>query len=141
MKKNSKVSVALHTLFHMVDHNGPVTSEQLGKQQQINPVTIRRILGSLKKFGIVKSEKGHGGGWIVLKQPSEISFQDIFDALDETLLPKPIEIEEGENCIVLKSIASAMEDFLDDADLILRMQLKGRKLDEIFTKMANYHQK
>lgn len=126
MKKNSRISVAIHSVLHLSMSKGPVTSEELGKCQNTNPVLIRRILGDLKKADIVGSEKGHGGGWILTKSPKSISFQDIFEALDDSLLPRPIELEKGESCLIMKSICSTMDEFIEEADLLL-----ARKLSKI----------
>ncbi|CBW26029.1 conserved hypothetical protein [Halobacteriovorax marinus SJ] len=123
MKKNSRTSVAIHSVLHLSMMDRPVTSEELGQCQNTNPVMIRRILGDLKKAEIVDSEKGHGGGWILLKSPKAITFQDIFMALNDSLLPSPIELDEGENCLIMKEICSTMDEFLDEAEILLAKKL------------------
>jgi Rrf2 family protein len=123
MKKNSKISVAIHSVLHLALINKPVTSEYLGGCQNTNPALIRRILGELKKAGIVDSEKGHGGGWTLLKNPKSISFQDIFIALNDSLLPKPMELEEDESCLVLQAISSTIDEFIEEADSLLAKKL------------------
>lgn len=131
MKKNSKVSVALHCVLHLSLAGKPVTSEELGRCQNTNPVLIRRILGDLKKAGIVDSEKGHGGGWIVLKDPKSISFQDIFNALEESLLPRPMELEQDEKCLIMKSLSGTMDEFLEEADQLLSKKLSKVSVQSI----------
>ena len=131
MKKNSRVSLALHALAHLVKQRAPITSEDLGKCLQTNPVVVRRVLGALKKAGIVDSEKGHGGGWTVAKLPQQISFSEVFAALDEKLLPEAPELDQGEQCLIMKTLALIMSDFLRDAETLLDTRLKQISIHDI----------
>lgn len=131
MKKNSRASVALHSLIHLFYLDRPVTSEELGECQMTNSVIVRRVLGDLKKAGIVSSEKGHGGGWVALKKPNDISFQDVFEALGDSLLPPPMKLEEGERCLILRSVAGAMDEFLCEAEILLSKKLSKIRLSDI----------
>ncbi len=135
MKKNSKVSVAIHSLLHLALEGKPVTSEELGACQNTNPVLIRRILGKLKSAGVVDSEKGHGGGWVLLKDPKSISFKDIFSALEDSLLPAPMKLEEGESCLVLRTISLTMGEFLDEADKIIDKKLSKISIQSLINQI------
>lgn len=131
MKRNSKTSVALHALAHLVKRQAPITSDELGKCLHTNPVVIRRVLGELKKKEIVTSEKGHGGGWVVNKHPSEISFSDVFNALGEKLIPNAPELDENDQCLIMKTLALVMRDFLNDAEQLLDEKLQKISLEDI----------
>lgn len=131
MKKNSRASVALHALAHLVKRQTPITSEELGKCLQTNPVVIRRVLGELKKAGIVDSEKGHGGGWVVTKSSTQISFSDVFTALGEKLVPEAPELEKDEQCFIMKTLAVIMSDFLSDAEALLDSRLKKISVHDV----------
>jgi Rrf2 family protein len=131
MKKNSRISVAIHSVLHLSMAGKPVTSEELGRCQNTNPVLIRRILGDLKKAGIVDSEKGHGGGWIALKSPATTSFQDILQALQDSLLPKPIKLEKSENCLIMKALCTTMDEFLEEADSMLSKKLAKISIQDL----------
>lgn len=131
MKKNSRASVALHALAHLVKRQTPVTSEELGKCLQTNPVVIRRVLGELKKAGIVDSGKGHGGGWVVTKPPSQISFSEVFATLGEKLVPAAPQLDQDEQCHIMKTLALIMSDFLSDAEALLDNRLKKISVDDV----------
>lgn len=135
MKRNSKVSVALHALIHLIKKAEPVTSEKLGECLATNPVVIRRVLGELKKADIVASEKGHGGGWVVTKDPKHITFYDIFESLNESLLPAPIVLGDDESCLIMETIANTMEEFLAEADTLLANKLKRISIDDVVQKI------
>lgn len=62
MKRNSRLSLALHTLGHMAgapEHTR--TSADIADHAGTNPVVVRRVLGKLRDAGLLTSEKGHAG--------------------------------------------------------------------------------
>ncbi|MEM9207065.1 MAG: Rrf2 family transcriptional regulator [Pseudomonadota bacterium] len=87
MKPNSRLSLALHTLGHMAgDPEKVQTSAYIAEHAGTNPVVVRRVLGRLKKAGLLDSEKGHSGGWWLAKTPDQISLADVYLALDERMV-------------------------------------------------------
>ena len=56
MKRNSRLSLALHTLSHMSINSGHVqTSAEIAQHMGTNPVVVRRVLGRLREAGLLKS--------------------------------------------------------------------------------------
>jgi Rrf2 family protein len=135
MKRNSKISVALHALVHLTKRNEPITSQVLGECLNTNPVVIRRVLGELKALDIVSSVKGHGGGWLVTKDPKTITLYDVYDSLNERLLPSPFKLEDDDNCKVMNAIAGTMDDLLEEATKLLTKKLKKVSLEDIVKKI------
>ena len=87
MKRNSRLSLALHALGHMAVGRGePQTSAHIASHAGTNPVVVRRVLGRLRAAGLLTSEKGHAGGWKLAKSPTEISLADVYTALDERIV-------------------------------------------------------
>lgn len=137
MKKNSKISVALHSLIHLIKSVGPQTSDELARCMETNPVVIRRILGELRKNGLVQSEKGHGGGWIMNAASDQISLYDVYKALDESLLPDSPTLEKNEKCVIIKTLVTTMDDFLVEANTILNQRLKNISLKDIADEISS----
>ena len=87
MKRNSRLSLALHTLSHMAnDPDQKRTSAAIADHAGTNPVVVRRVLGKLREAGLLTSEKGHSGGWKLAKSPEDITLADVYLALDERLI-------------------------------------------------------
>ncbi|MCY4259389.1 MAG: Rrf2 family transcriptional regulator [Rhodobacteraceae bacterium] len=87
MKRNSRLSLALHTLSHMADDPDRVrTSADIADHAGTNPVVVRRVLGRLREAGLLTSEKGHSGGWKLARKPERITLADVYLALDESLV-------------------------------------------------------
>ncbi|MEL6745325.1 MAG: Rrf2 family transcriptional regulator, partial [Pseudomonadota bacterium] len=73
MKRNSRLSLALHTLGHMAGQPDRVqTSAEIADHAGTNAVVVRRVLGRLREAGLLVSEKGHAGGWQLARAPSGI---------------------------------------------------------------------
>lgn len=87
MKRNSRLSLALHTLSHMAgDPDRVRTSADIADHAGTNPVVVRRVLGKLREAGLLNSEKGHAGGWKLARPPQQITLADVYLALDERLI-------------------------------------------------------
>ena len=79
MKRNSRLSLALHILGHMSINSGHVqTSAEIAQHMGTNPVVVRRVLGRLREAGLLKSKKGHSGGWVLAKPASNISLANVY---------------------------------------------------------------
>jgi len=114
MKRNSRLSLALHTLGHMAgDPARKQTSADIAEHAGTNPVVVRRVLGKLRKAGLLESEKGHAGGWRLARPPSQITLADVYLALDESLVDTGGE-EATPSCsvehVLQRKVASVLKD-------------------------------
>jgi Rrf2 family iron-sulfur cluster assembly transcriptional regulator len=57
----------------------------MGKEMAVSPKYLRKLLGPLERSGIVKSVQGIYGGFLLNKEPREITIQMIADAYGEKL--------------------------------------------------------
>ncbi|MCW8127874.1 Rrf2 family transcriptional regulator [Microbulbifer halophilus] len=119
MKRDSRLSGVLHVLLHMADADGPVTSEALAGMMQTNPVVIRRILGGLRKQGLVQSEKGHGGGWRLACDLDQVTLYDIHVALGAPDVLALGHRTESPGCLVEQAVNAAMSDAFSEAEALL----------------------
>src|SRR5208283_2403238 len=65
--------------------SGPMLITNLAKEGHIPKKFLEAILLELKKNGILNSKKGKGGGYVLGKDPQDISVGDIVRALDGPL--------------------------------------------------------
>src|SRR5688572_9919957 len=99
MRRDSRVSRALHVLLHMAGQRRPVTSENLAKAMDTNPVVIRRIMAGLRKQRYVRSQKGHGGGWTLACDLSKVTLRDVYCALGSPTLFAIANRTEAPHCL------------------------------------------
>jgi len=78
-----KTEYALRALQEISTGNGkPVNRKQISANQNISESFLEKICLDLKKSNILKSKKGPGGGFIISREPKNISFWDIYKAVD-----------------------------------------------------------
>jgi DNA-binding IscR family transcriptional regulator len=119
MKRDSRLSGVLHVLLHMAEHSGPVTSEVLAKAMGTNAVVIRRIMAGLREAGYVRSEKGHGGGWMIDRDLGKITLRDVYDALGRPSLLAIGNRTESPGCLVELAVNAALDGAFADAEALL----------------------
>lgn len=83
MQISNRFSVAVHILLCIASFSDQMkmTSETLADSVGANPVIIRRILGSLKKAGLVSVAAGTGGATLV-SDPAAITLLDVYVAVE-----------------------------------------------------------
>lgn len=123
MKRDSRLSGVLHVLLHMAEHAGPVTSEVLARMMDTNPVVIRRILAGLREAGHVRSGKGHGGGWTLVRKLEEITLRDVYDALGAPTLFALGHRTEAPGCLVEQAVNAALDEAGHAAEALLLARL------------------
>ncbi|MBY0558331.1 Rrf2 family transcriptional regulator [Hyphomicrobium sp.] len=119
MKRDSKLSGILHVLLHMAEAKAPVTSEEMAKAMQTNPVVVRRIMAGLREAGFVRSGKGHGGGWTIARELSAITLRDIYVAVGSPELFAMGNRTESPGCIVEQAVNAALDGAFRDAETLL----------------------
>lgn len=119
MRRDSKLSGVLHVLLHMAEHAGPMTSDDLGRVMQTNPVVIRRIMAGLREQGLVRSEKGHGGGWSISCDFNAVTLRDIYDALGAPEIFAMGNRSESPGCLVEEAVNASLDDAFVQAQALL----------------------
>jgi len=78
---------------------GPVTREEIASRQDLSTHYIAQLFLDLRKKGLIRSVKGPGGGYVLAREPAEISAGDIIRAVEEPLMPVAcVDPLKGENC-------------------------------------------
>ena len=131
MKRNSRLSLALHTLGHMaLDKGEPLTSAHIAAHAGTNPVVVRRVLGRLREAGLLISEKGHAGGWKLAKSPTQISLADVYLALDEKLVATDGG-DEAAHCSLENALRNQVSAVMDDIERTLIERLSRTTIAEV----------
>ncbi|WNG41552.1 Rrf2 family transcriptional regulator [Archangium violaceum] len=131
MKRDSRLSVALHVLLHMEEMAPVVTSEELGQLMKANPVVVRRTMAGLREAGILRSEKGHGGGWSLARKLDSVTLGDVYDALGTPTLFSIGPRDESPGCLVEQAVNHALGKVLGEAEALLMMQLRSISVADI----------
>ncbi|ABR62382.1 Rrf2 family transcriptional regulator [Sinorhizobium medicae] len=122
MKRDSRLSITLHALLHMAERK-TITSEELAACLSTNPVVVRRTMAGLREAGLVRSEKGHGGGWSLACDLATVSLADVHAALGEPAFFAIGNRTESPGCLVEQAVNAAMDGALREAELLLLQRL------------------
>ncbi|WVT76725.1 Rrf2 family transcriptional regulator (plasmid) [Sinorhizobium chiapasense] len=119
MKRDSRLARMIHVLIHMGLLGGRETSETIAKMLNTNPVVVRRTMAALKRNGVVDSEGGRGGGWVLLRSLDDLTVLDIQKALDEGEVLVAGISEDHPTCPVERAANAALVQAFDKAESAL----------------------
>lgn len=141
MQISSRFTIAVHIFacINTFENDFKITSDFLASSVNVNPVIIRKILSQLKSAGLVTIQRG-SGGTAIAKELTEISFLDIYRAVDC--------IENGElfhfhenpnsNCPVGRNIHNILDNKLEQIQSTLENELKKITLQDVIQDTQYY---
>lgn len=144
MAANSRFAVATHLLVglgylpsHSPRHEperGPwVNSTLLAESVNTNPVVVRRLLGTLRKSGLVVTQQGKNGGVALGRKPEDITLLDIFRAVGEESVfafnPNP----PNPKCPVSMNMFSLIEPVFRSVGNALEKELDRVRLSDLIS--------
>ena len=133
MQISSRFSVAVHVLTLLADNPAGelLTSDRLASSVNTNPVVIRRILGQLKKAGLVEVRAAAGGTYL-RRDPASITLLDVYRAVD-VVEEHLFSVHEHPNphCVVGRHIQVALDGTLARAQAALEQELAATTLAQV----------
>jgi Rrf2 family protein len=98
----------------------PVTIKEISERQNVSAQYLEQILNKLRKANLIRSIKGPGGGYILNKDPKDISIASILNELEGPVaLTSCLEPEKScimiDKCVVhllWKALGEQIEGFL-----------------------------
>ena len=74
-----KTRYALRSLLYLVEEggSGPVQLARIAETQRVPPKYLELIMLDLKRAGFVRSMRGPKGGYVLARDPADISFGEI----------------------------------------------------------------
>lgn len=129
---STRFSIAVHTLSLVSVHPNECTGDFIAGSVNTNPVIIRRIMGMLKKAGLVEVRPGVGGA-LLLKDPDQITLLDVYRAVNVTEENQLFRIHENTNvnCQVGRNIERVLQNELREAQAAMEQRLARTTLKQI----------
>lgn len=131
MKSSSQLSDVLHVLLHLAQADAPQTSDALAAAMGTHPVVLRRLMAGLREAGFVRSEKGHGGGWLMAAQLESVTLRDVHLALGAPALISLGFREDRPECLVAQAVNESLQKVMREAEAALLERLEGVTLAEL----------
>ncbi|MBD2717135.1 Rrf2 family transcriptional regulator [Microvirga sp. STR05] len=136
---NTRFAVATHILAYLAHAEGqPVSSEVLASSAGTHPVVVRRLMGTLRSAGLVRTQLGAGGGALLARPAAGISLLDVFRAMREQ---KPDLFAVGStnpnsHCDLGRVMQHTLEDLLGSAEKAMHQALAAVSLEQVMQDLA-----
>jgi len=126
MKLSTKGRYAVTAMLDLAINakSTPVTLSDISVCQDISLSYLEQLMSMLRKHELVKGMRGPGGGYLLARDPSEISIADIITAVDErvdiTRCTKSENCQAGERCLtheLWQDLSQELYQFLDTISL------------------------
>lgn len=128
---NSRLAVAIHIMVLMASNpRETISSEWMASSVNTNPVVVRRIMGMLRKAGLLTSRAGKTGG-VLTKDPAHITLLDIFRAVEPKKDLFAVHEKPNPECPVGKNIQSALDVTFGRAQTAMEQELNSQTLKDV----------
>jgi Rrf2 family protein len=123
-----RAKYALKALLHLAEHGRttPCQTRDMAEQCRIPRKFLEQILLDLRNRGVVRSYRGQGGGFTLVRDPGEIRLIDILRLVDGPMAPLPClsqtayarcdDCEDEESCGVRRLFLEAYGAMLEQAE-------------------------
>lgn len=108
MRVTTKGRYALRAMINLAQNSGdkPLSIKKITEVEDLSPIFLEQIFTKLKKYGLIKSIRGAGGGFLLAKDSADISVKDILEAVEEGIRLTPCCASESvpaENCVKISN--------------------------------------
>jgi Rrf2 family protein len=143
MRISTKTRYGTRAMLDIGEHHGegPVSLRELAERQGVSMKYMEQIVPSLKASGLIRSARGSQGGYVLAKEPHEISLHDIVHSLVGSwslvdCLENDDLCDRAQECVtyeIWQDVQTAIYRILDSttlADIIARhkKKMKAREL-------------
>lgn len=133
MSISSRFSVGIH-IITLIEFNkeGKSSSEFLAGSVNTNPTLIRKIMGMLKKAGLIEVQPGIAGARLA-KAPSSITLLEVYKAVDVVQEKELFNVHENPhpNCPVGRNIQNSIIPILSAAQFAMENVLGNVTIEDI----------
>lgn len=129
MKLSTKGRYGVKAMFALAQKygQGPIPLKNIAKEQGISEPYLEQIISSLRKARLVKSVRGAQGGYMLTKDPAEITVGDIIRILEGPIVPTDCVIDDdnitcqnARECVprgVWKKVKDSVNEVMDSITL------------------------
>lgn len=140
MRITTKGRYALRAMIYLSRNNGdkPLSIKRIAETEDLSPIFMEQIFTKLKKFGLIQSVRGAGGGFLLAKDASEINVKDILEAVEEGIRLTPCcssESVSADDCI--RSEECRALDFWNTANEHMMEFFAGYSLEKVIAEFED----
>ncbi len=141
MKFGVGVDYSLKALLMLAERypgTQPLQVEAIATAQDIPENYLRRLLITLKRGGLVLSQKGPSGGYLLARPPARITMADVVELIEGGYVPVEC-LEEGANSPCRRDAACPMRDVWREIRDQVNSILRSTTLETLASKRKAAH--
>lgn len=138
MSISSRFAVGIHILTLIeLNKEGVTSSDFLASSVNTNPAVIRKLMGMLKKAGLIEVHPGIAGAKLA-KELSDITLFDVYKAVNVVQEKELFTVHDNPNpnCPVGRNIQDTIEPLFTAAQLAMEKVLKNVTLEDVVMDIA-----
>lgn len=138
MSISSRFAVGIHILALIeLNKEGTTSSEFLASSVNTNSAVIRKLMGMLKKAGLIEVKPGIAGAKLA-KELSDITLFDVYKAVNVVQEKELFSVHEKPNpkCPVGRNIQNTIEPLFTSAQLAMEKVLRSVTLEDVVKDIA-----
>ncbi|SMC45055.1 Rrf2 family transcriptional regulator [Moheibacter sediminis] len=130
---NTRFATAIHILTLLASEPDEwLSSEYIAGSINVNPVVIRREIGTLNEAGLIITKKGKDGGVRLNKSSQQIFLSDIYNAVKNSEILGRKNKKTNPDCPIGKQINEKLENLFEETNAVVSENLNNRTLAEFF---------
>lgn len=141
MRLSTRGRYGLRAMLDMAidQSDGPITLNSISERQGVSIGYLEQLMVPLKKEGLIRSVRGAQGGYLLARDPEDITVGDIIRALEGPIAPVacvsedyPEECDRAEGCVTRLVWAKVRDSIVDvfDSLTLYDMVEEARKNSE-----------
>lgn len=128
MKLSTKGRYGLMAMFELALEygNGPISLKTIALKQELSDNYLEQLFSVLRKDKLLNSVRGSQGGYMLSREPKDITVGDILRSLEGNLAPADCVVDEDNGCykddgcatkLVLIKIKNSIDEVVDSITL------------------------
>lgn len=129
---NNEFVIAVHALVYLNYTQETVASDRLAENVCTNPVCIRRVMGKLKRAGLIETKEGALGGYKISESGSKCTLQKVGETLETEYIKASWHSgNPDKDCMICSKMAGIMDNVVEDMNHLCREYLENITISDI----------
>lgn len=140
-KLTGEFIVAAHSVVFLDHHRCCKTSEEIAENVCTNPARVRKVMGKLKKAGLIVTREGAAhGGYEFRLDAEKVTLLQIFEAVDTAVVSPPWKTGSPDlPCLIASGMEGVMKDVFSRMDDECRKELASITVADLSRRLIGKH--
>lgn len=134
LRISEAATLALHTLALLAARPGEILStHKIATRLEASEAHLAKVLQRLARMGLVRSIRGARGGFVLGKEPAEVTLLEAYEAIDGPLRPSTCLMGHK----VCRDRGCILGNLLEEINHDVKQHLSGQRLSDLIHVFAD----